>query len=199
MCIRDSCLLVLRFTFLPTINSANFLLVVFFIFGYSFNYLINSETNEEEITNYLENHPEEIENLIDIAEEILIDKRNEIQKNIIDQSKLFLENQKLKKEGIVAQINLNTITEDNGSTQEDINTAQADLDFINEKIEKNERVSAFLARSFNSLRPEKAEEIAGDVHSPVALVEVHPTHERMEMTLVWLNENRPIDYSNDGD
>ena len=28
---------------------------------------------------------------------------------------------------------------DNGSTQEDINTAQADLDFINEKIEKNER------------------------------------------------------------
>ena len=60
-----------------------FLLVVFFIFGYSFNYLINSETNEEEITNYLENHPEEIENLIDIAEEILIDKRNEIQKNII--------------------------------------------------------------------------------------------------------------------
>ena len=57
-----------------------FLLVVFFIFGYSFNYLINSETNEEEITNYLENHPEEIESLIDIAEEILIDKRNEIQK-----------------------------------------------------------------------------------------------------------------------
>ena len=50
--------------------------------------------HEEEITNYLENHPEEIENLIDIAEEILIDKRNEIQKNIIDQSKLFLENQK---------------------------------------------------------------------------------------------------------
>ena len=71
-----------------------FLLVVFFIFGYSFNYLINSETNEEEITNYLENHPEEIENLIDIAEEILIDKRNEIQKNIIDLSKLFLDNQK---------------------------------------------------------------------------------------------------------
>ena len=32
-----------------------FLLVVFFIFGYSFNYLINSETNEEEITNVLLN------------------------------------------------------------------------------------------------------------------------------------------------
>ena len=44
-----------------------------------------------------------------------------------------------------------------------------------------------------------AEEIAGDVHSPVALVEVHPTHERMEMTLVWLNENRPVDFSNDDD
>ena len=71
-----------------------FLLVVFFIFGYLFNYLINSEINEEEITNYLENHPEEIESFVSLAEEILIDKRNEIQKNIIDQNKLFLENQK---------------------------------------------------------------------------------------------------------
>ena len=60
-----------------------FLLVVFFIFGYLFNYLINSEINEEEITDYLENHPEEIESFVSLAEEILIDKRNEIQKNII--------------------------------------------------------------------------------------------------------------------
>ena len=71
-----------------------FLLIVFFIFGYSFNYLINSKTNEKEINDYLENHPEEIEGFINIAEEMLITKKNEIQRNIIDQNKLFLENQK---------------------------------------------------------------------------------------------------------
>lgn len=70
------------------------LLIVFFIFGYSFNYLINSKTNEKEINNYLENHPEEIESFINLAEEILIAKKNEIERNIIDQNKLFLENQK---------------------------------------------------------------------------------------------------------
>jgi len=70
------------------------ILVIFFIFGYSFNYLINSKTNEEEISSYLKNYPEEIESFINLAEEILIDKKNEIQKNIIDQNKLFLENQK---------------------------------------------------------------------------------------------------------
>ena len=42
-----------------------------------------------------------------------------------------------------------------------------------------------------------AEDIAEDVHSPVALVEVHPTHERMEMTLVWLNNHRPDDFQKD--
>ena len=52
-----------------------FLLIVFFIFGYSFNYLINSKTNEKEINDYLENHPEEIEDFINIAEEMLITKR----------------------------------------------------------------------------------------------------------------------------
>ena len=71
-----------------------FLLIVFFIFGYSFNYLINSKINEKEINNYLENNPEEIENFINLAEEILIAKKNEIERNIIDQNKLFLENQK---------------------------------------------------------------------------------------------------------
>ena len=44
-----------------------------------------------------------------------------------------------------------------------------------------------------------AEEIAEEVTSPVALVEVHPTHERMEMTLVWLNEHRPLDFLTDVD
>jgi len=71
-----------------------FLLAVFFIFGYSFNYLINSKTNEKEISNYLKNHPEEIEKFINLAEKILINKKNEIQKNIINQNELFLENQK---------------------------------------------------------------------------------------------------------
>ena len=71
-----------------------FLLAVFFIFGYSFNYLINSKTNEKEISNYLKNHPEKIESFINLAEEILINKKNEIQKNIINKNKLFLENQK---------------------------------------------------------------------------------------------------------
>ena len=36
-----------------------------------------------------------------------------------------------------------------------------------------------------------AEEFAQEIEAPVALVEVHPTHERLEMTLIWLNEHRP--------
>ena len=71
-----------------------FFLFIFFIFGYSLNYFINSKINKEEITNYLKNHPEEIEIFINLAEEILIDKRDEIRKNIIDERKLFFENQK---------------------------------------------------------------------------------------------------------
>ena len=67
-----------------------FPLFVFFIFGYSFNYFINSKTNKEEITNYLKNHPEEIEIFINLAEEILIEKRDEIRKNIIDERKLLM-------------------------------------------------------------------------------------------------------------
>lgn len=51
--------------------------------------------------------------------------------------------------------------------------------------EKNERIEIPLML---------AEDIAEDVHSPIALVEVHPTHERMEMTLVWLNNHRPDDF-----
>ena len=83
---------------MPSIKSHSikfiFLFVIFFIFGYSFNYLINSKTNEKKINNYLENHPEKIESFINLAEGILIDKKNEIQKNIINQNKLLLENQK---------------------------------------------------------------------------------------------------------
>ena len=36
-----------------------------------------------------------------------------------------------------------------------------------------------------------AEDLAGDIDRPVAMVEVHPTHERLEVSLTWLNEQRP--------
>ncbi len=36
-----------------------------------------------------------------------------------------------------------------------------------------------------------AEDLAGDIDRPVAMVEVHPTHERLEVSLIWLNEQRP--------
>jgi hypothetical protein len=36
-----------------------------------------------------------------------------------------------------------------------------------------------------------AEEIADEITAPAALVEVHPTHERLEVSLVWLNDHRP--------
>ena len=79
---------------MPSIKNSSitfiFFLFIFFIFGYSFNYFKNSKTNKEEITNSLKNHPEEIEIFINLAEEILMDKKDEIQKNIIDQNKLFL-------------------------------------------------------------------------------------------------------------
>ena len=37
-----------------------------------------------------------------------------------------------------------------------------------------------------------SEDIADIVDKPVAAVEVHPTHERLEVSLIWLNENRPL-------
>ena len=36
-----------------------------------------------------------------------------------------------------------------------------------------------------------AEGIADDVEAPVAMIEVHPTHERLEVGVVWLNDVRP--------
>ncbi len=36
-----------------------------------------------------------------------------------------------------------------------------------------------------------AEEIAEFIDAPVAMVEIHPTHERLEVGLVWLNDVRP--------
>ena len=36
-----------------------------------------------------------------------------------------------------------------------------------------------------------AEQIADVVDAPVAMVEIHPTHERLEVGVVWLNDVRP--------
>ncbi len=71
-------------------------------------------------------------------------------------------------------------------------------DYISEIIDECEIPRSFLHFDEFQNRIEipllLAEEIAGEVLSPVALVEVHPTHERMEMSLIWLNEYRPTDF-----
>ena len=36
-----------------------------------------------------------------------------------------------------------------------------------------------------------AEGIADEIEAPVAMIEVHPTHERLEVGVVWLNDARP--------
>ena len=36
-----------------------------------------------------------------------------------------------------------------------------------------------------------AEEISEDAEAPVAVIEVTPTFDRTEVSLVWLNEHRP--------
>ncbi len=36
-----------------------------------------------------------------------------------------------------------------------------------------------------------AEGIADEIEAPVAIIEVHPTHERLEVGVVWLNDARP--------
>ena len=36
-----------------------------------------------------------------------------------------------------------------------------------------------------------AEGIADEIDAPVAMIEVHPTHERLEVGVVWLNDVRP--------
>jgi len=36
-----------------------------------------------------------------------------------------------------------------------------------------------------------AEGIADEIEVPAAMVEIHPTHERLEVSVIWLNEHRP--------
>ena len=42
-----------------------------------------------------------------------------------------------------------------------------------------------------TLTPKDAERIADEIDAPVAMIEVHPTHERLEVGVVWLNDVRP--------
>ncbi len=63
------------------------------------------------------------------------------------------------------------------SKELDIDTSWMHWDNLNSRIEMPLSVS---------------EDIADIVDKPVAAVEVHPTHERLEVSLIWLNENRPL-------
>ena len=55
--------------------------------------------------------------------------------------------------------------------------------------------SSWLHWDANSARIEMpiiiAEELAEKLATPFAVVEVHPTHERLEVSLTWLNQHRP--------
>ena len=69
------------------------------------------------------------------------------------------------------------ITSSLRSEELDIDTSWMHWDGLNSRIEMPLSVS---------------EDIADIVDKPVAAVEVHPTHERLEVSLIWLNENRPL-------
>ncbi|MDP6900050.1 MAG: radical SAM protein [Candidatus Thalassarchaeaceae archaeon] len=68
-------------------------------------------------------------------------------------------------------------------------------DWIDEIQEQTDIPPQFLYHDKDNDRIEipllLAEGIAEDVEAPVAMVEVHPTHERLEVSLVWLNSMRP--------
>ena len=70
-------------------------------------------------------------------------------------------------------------------------------DDMDELIEKLDIDSTWLGWDANNGRIELpisvAEHIAELVEAPVAVVEVHPTFERLEVGLIWLNEYRPIE------
>ena len=68
-------------------------------------------------------------------------------------------------------------------------------DDMEELVEKLDIDSSWLAWDAINNRIELpisvAEHISGLVDAPVAVVEVHPTYERLEVALTWLNANRP--------
>jgi len=70
-------------------------------------------------------------------------------------------------------------------------------DDMHELIEKLDIDSTWLGWDANNGRIELpisvAEHISELVEAPVAVVEVHPTFERLEVSLTWLNEHRPLE------
>ena len=67
--------------------------------------------------------------------------------------------------------------------------------WIEEIKEQTDIPEQFIFHDSNSGRLEiplmLAEQIADVVDAPVAMVEIHPTHERLEVGVVWLNDVRP--------
>ena len=66
---------------------------------------------------------------------------------------------------------------------------------IKEILEETGISADWIFRDDENLRIEMpvelAEEFAQEVNAPVAVIEVHPTHERLEVSLTWLNSQRP--------
>ena len=89
-----------------------------------------------------------------------------------------------------------TLTEDGTLLFGAIYCEAEDADsFIEELVEECDIPERFLLHDPDNGRIETplslAEGIAEDIEAPAALIEVHPTHERLEVSLIWLNEYRP--------
>jgi hypothetical protein len=68
-------------------------------------------------------------------------------------------------------------------------------DFLEELVETCDIPEQFLYHDADNGRIEVplllAEGIADEIAAPAAMIEVHPTYERLEVSLIWLNEHRP--------
>ena len=68
-------------------------------------------------------------------------------------------------------------------------------DFVKELVETCDIPMQFLYHDAANGRIEVplllAEGVADEIAAPAAMVEVHPTFERLEVSLIWLNEHRP--------
>ena len=68
-------------------------------------------------------------------------------------------------------------------------------DYISELVEICDVPAQFLHHDPVNNRIEipllLAEGIADEIEAPAAMVEIHPTHERLEVGVIWLNEHRP--------
>ncbi len=67
--------------------------------------------------------------------------------------------------------------------------------FISDIVENCDIPSQFIYHDAENGRIEVplllAEGIADEIDAPAAMIEVHPTYERLEVSLIWLNEHRP--------